>query len=390
MFNFKTIKDIDVKGKRALVRVDYNVPVSDDGNIQDTTRIDASLDTIKYLRDHGAITILLSHRGRPKAQHKAELSLNIVARYLEKKLETPIHFFNKRPPALKNGDIALMENIRFEEGEEKNDPLFAKEISLLGDFFVQDAFATAHRAHASTVGIARYIPAVSGLLMEKELTNLKTILEAPEHPLTALVGGAKIASKIDLLKNLVKKTDNLVLGGGMANTFLFATGHDMKASLFETEMKETALEIIKEAKENNCEIILPKDVVASKEFKANAEHVTRDSDALQTGEMALDIGIKSIEEIKNTLKNSKSVVWNGPLGAFELEPFDHATNELATFVANGTKKGLFKSIAGGGDTVSALNKADAAKDFSYISTGGGAFLEWLEGKILPGIEILSQ
>ena len=387
--NFKTIKDIDLKGKVALVRVDYNVPVSDDGIIQDTTRIDASLPTIKYLQDHGAKIILLSHRGRPKAKRQASLSLKIVADYLSDQLDKSVKFFLKAPIALQEGDVALHENIRFEEGEE-NDESLAIELSKMGDIFVQDAFATAHRAHASTVGVTRFLPSYAGLLMEKELISLNQILESPERPLTALVGGAKIASKIDLLKNLVKKTDYLVLGGGMANTFLYAQGYDMKASLFEMEMKQTALSILEEAEKNNCQVILPKDLIVAKEFKANASHKTKSIDALETGDMALDIGQTSIENVKEIINKSKSVVWNGPLGAFEIEPFDNGTNQLAKYVANKTRNNEIQSIAGGGDTVSALNKAKSANDFTYISTAGGAFLEWLEGKELPGIKAIEN
>lgn len=384
---FKTLDTYPLEDRYVVVRGDLNMPIKD-GVITDDTRLKALLPTLKKLQEKGAKTILLSHLGRPKGEATPELSLKPIAKALEDALGTPIQFFEQKRPDLKKGEIALRENVRFDPREEKNDPEFAKELSQLGDIFVQDAFATSHRAHASTEGIAHHIPAVAGLLVEKELTNLEECLEKPERPVIALVGGAKISTKIDLLMNLVKKVDYLVLGGGMANTFLYAEGRDMKGSLCEKDMKQTCLDILKTAEDNDCHLILPTDVVVSPEFAEHAPSRTVHVDDLHEEDMALDIGPESIQGIIDYISKSKTLIWNGPLGAFEIEPFDHATNELAKYVASHTKSGYLRSVAGGGDTVAALNKVNATKDMSYVSTAGGAFLEWMEGKALPGIEIL--
>ncbi len=385
--SFKTLETYPLEDKYVVVRGDLNMPIKD-GVITDDTRLKALLPTLKILKEKGAKIILLSHLGRPKGMVNPDLSLKPIAHALEKEIASTVHFFDKERPVLEKGEIALRENVRFDPREEKNDPEFAKELSTLGDIFVQDAFATSHRAHASTVGIANYIPAVAGLLVEKELKNLELCLEKPERPVIALIGGAKISTKIDLLMNLVQKVNYLVLGGGMANTFLYAEGYDMKASLCEIDMKDTCLEIIKQAWTHECHIVLPTDVVVAPEFAANAPSRTVSVDNLQTEDMALDIGPQTTQAIINYISKSKTLIWNGPLGAFEIEPFDLATNELAKYVALHTKSKQLNSVAGGGDTVAALNKVNATKDMSYVSTAGGAFLEWMEGKPLPGIEIL--
>lgn len=385
--SFKTLETYPLEDKYVVVRGDLNMPIKD-GVITDDTRLKALLPTLKMLKEKGAKIILLSHLGRPKGMVNPDLSLKPIAHALEKEIASTVHFFDKERPVLEKGEIALRENVRFDPREEKNDPEFAKELSTLGDIFVQDAFATSHRAHASTVGIADYIPAVAGLLVEKELKNLEACLEKPERPVIALIGGAKISTKIDLLMNLVQKVNYLVLGGGMANTFLYAEGYDMKASLCEIDMKDTCLEIIKQAWTHECHIVLPTDVVVAPEFAANAPSRTVSVDNLQTEDMALDIGPQTTQAIINYISKSKTLIWNGPLGAFEIEPFDLATNELAKYVALHTKSKQLNSVAGGGDTVAALNKVNATKDMSYVSTAGGAFLEWMEGKPLPGIEIL--
>lgn len=387
MMSFKTLETYPLEDKYVVVRGDLNMPIKD-GVITDDTRLKALLPTLKMLKEKGAKIILLSHLGRPKGMVNPDLSLKPIAHALEKEIASTVHFFDKERPVLEKGEIALRENVRFDPREEKNDPEFAKELSTLGDIFVQDAFATSHRAHASTVGIADYIPAVAGLLVEKELKNLEACLEKPERPVIALIGGAKISTKIDLLMNLVQKVNYLVLGGGMANTFLYAEGYDMKASLCEIDMKDTCLEIIKQAWTHECHIVLPTDVVVAPEFAANAPSRTVSVDNLQTEDMALDIGPQTTQAIINYISKSKTLIWNGPLGAFEIEPFDLATNELAKYVALHTKSKQLNSVAGGGDTVAALNKVNATKDMSYVSTAGGAFLEWMEGKPLPGIEIL--
>ncbi len=396
--DFNTLHDMDLNGKIVLLRADLNVPVDADKNITDTTRIDRLKPTIDLLAAKGAKTLILSHFGRPKGEHNSEFSLAFLPPALQKQWGVEVQFAEDciDIPAqnvaanLKNGQFGLLENLRFHKGEEANDHEFAQKLAALGDLFVNDAFSAAHRAHASTEALAHLLPCAAGLLMEAELTALQDALEAPDHPVIALVGGAKISSKLDVLGNLIKKVDMLILGGGMANTFLYAQGHDLKASLCEKDMADTARDIMAQAKTHNCEIILPIDGVAAEKFAANAPHTTCGNDAIPDGTMVLDIGAGTIEMLKGKISTAKTLLWNGPMGAFELTPFDNGTVQLARFAAECTKNGTLKSVAGGGDTVAALEQANAAKDFTYISTAGGAFLEWLEGKTLPGVAALSQ
>jgi len=376
MTAFKTLDDIDVKGKRCLVRVDINVPMAD-GVVTDTTRIERVAPTITEISDKGGKVILLAHFGRPKGQVVPEMSLAPVAPACEK-------VFGK-PAAMQDGDIALLENTRFHPGEEANDPDFAKAIASMGDIFVADAFSASHRAHATTVGLASHLPTVAGRTMQAEVEALEAALASPKRPVVAVVGGAKVSSKIDLLENLVSRVDSLVIGGGMANTFLAAQGVDVGKSLCEHDLAPTALKIFAAAKKENCEIILPTDVVVSKEFAANADSEVVDAGSVPSNTMILDAGPDAVARVGMAIDQAKTLVWNGPLGAFEITPFDKATVAAAQHAAKATKDGKIMSVAGGGDTVSALNHAGAAKDFSYVSTAGGAFLEWLEGKALPGV-----
>lgn len=403
MVDFKRLEDADVQHKWVLVRVDFNVPCNDDGSIADDTRMQAALPTIKYLQKHGAKTILLSHFGRPGGAVNPEMSMAKLAPHLAKLLSTPVAFASDcvGAPAqdltqsMGEGDVVLLENTRFHKGEthkpdgEKGyDPAFAKALADLGDIFVHDAFSVAHRAQASTTGIADYLPAYAGLAMERELDHISQALDVPKRPVLGIVGGAKVSTKIDLLKNLVGRLDRLAIGGGMANTFLAALGYSVGKSLCEFDLKETALQIMDNAKASGCEIILPKDVVCAKDFKAHAPHRVACLDDVQDDEMILDAGPDTVNAIAEAIDASTTLIWNGPLGAFELVPFDTATVEAAQYAAKCTKAGTLISVAGGGDTVSALKHAHAADDFTFISTAGGAFLEWMEGKPLPGIQIL--
>lgn len=396
--DFNTLDNMDVNGKIVLLRGDLNVPTDDNHNVTDTTRIDRLKPTIDALREKGAKILVLSHFGRPKGQRKDEYSLSFLPPVLAKQWGADVAFADDciGAPAqdladsLENGQIGLLENLRFHAGEEQNDREFAQKLAALGDLYVNDAFSTAHRAHASTEALTEFLPTAAGRLMEAELTALQDALEAPERPVAALVGGAKISTKLDVLGNLIKKVDMLVLGGGMANTLLYAKGHDMKASLCEKDMADTAREIIAQAASANCEIVLPIDGIAAAKFEANAPHQTCGNDDIPDGHMVLDIGPQTIEMLKEKLAGTKTLLWNGPMGAFEIAPFDNGTVELAKFAATQTKSGALKSVAGGGDTVAALEKAGVADDFSYISTAGGAFLEWLEGKTLPGVAALSR
>ena len=395
MTAFKTLDDIDVKGKRCLVRVDINVPMAD-GAVTDTTRIERVAPTITEISDKGGKVILLAHFGRPKGQVVPEMSLAPVAPACEKVFGKPVAMVGANGPqevmeklsTMQDGDIALLENTRFHPGEEANDPDFAKAIASMGDIFVADAFSASHRAHATTVGLASYLPTVAGRTMQAEVEALEAALANPERPVVAVVGGAKVSSKIDLLENLVSRVDSLVIGGGMANTFLAAQGIDVGKSLCEHDLAPTALKIFAAAEKENCEIILPSDVVVSKEFAANAENEVVDAGSVPSNTMILDAGPDAVARVGVAIDQAKTLVWNGPLGAFEITPFDKATVAAAQHAAKATKEGKIMSVAGGGDTVSALNHAGAAKDFSYVSTAGGAFLEWLEGKALPGVEIL--
>ncbi|PFG63588.1 phosphoglycerate kinase [Thioclava sp. ES.031] len=394
---WKTLDEVDLDGKVVLVRVDINVPV-ENGKVTDATRIEKIVPTVTDILSKGGKPVLLAHFGRPKGQVVPEMSLEPLVPALEKALGFPVKFAKdcvggpakEAVGALQKGEVLLLENTRFHAGEEKNDPMLAAEMGALGEVYVNDAFSAAHRAHASTEGIAKILPAAAGRLMEAELKALDAALGDPERPVTAVVGGAKVSTKLDLLGNLVAKVDHLIIGGGMANTFLVAQGIDVGKSLAERDMAGTAQEIMEKAKHAGCKIHLPVDVVVAREFKAGAENETVANDACPADAMILDAGPKSVEEIGSVFENSRTLIWNGPLGAFEIAPFDAATNAAAAKAAELTRDEKLISVAGGGDTVAALNKADAAKDFSYISTAGGAFLEWMEGKVLPGVAALDQ
>ncbi|MBB3541560.1 MULTISPECIES: phosphoglycerate kinase [unclassified Rhizobium] len=398
MPSFKTLDDLnDIAGKRVLVRVDLNVPVKD-GKVTDTTRIERVAPTILELSKKGAKVILLAHFGRPKDGPSPDLSLSLIAPSVEEVLDHSVStaddcigaVASDAVAAMKNGDILLMENTRFHKGEEKNDPDFVKALAAQGDIYVNDAFSAAHRAHASTEGLAHHLPAHAGRTMQAELEALETGLGNPARPVVAIVGGAKVSTKIDLLMNLVKRVDALVIGGGMANTFIAARGTNVGKSLCEHDLADTAKQIMIEAATAGCAIILPEDGVVAREFKANAANETVAIDAIPSDAMVLDVGPKSVEAIKAWIERANTLVWNGPLGAFEIEPFDKATVAAAKFAAERTKAGKLTSVAGGGDTVSALNHAGVADDFSYVSTAGGAFLEWMEGKVLPGVAVLNK
>jgi phosphoglycerate kinase len=396
MPSFKTLDDLsDIAGQRVLLRVDLNVPVTN-GEVSDTTRIERVAPTILELSQKGAKVILLAHFGRPKDGPSAEFSLSQIVPAVEKVLGRPVKFGSDCIGAaaadavagLKNGDILLLENTRFYKAEEKNDPEFIKALAANGDIYVNDAFSAAHRAHASTEGLARHLPAHAGRTMQAELEALEKGLGNPARPVVAIVGGAKVSSKIDLLMNLVKKVDALVIGGGMANTFIAARGVNVGKSLCEHELAATAKQIMIEAATAGCAIVLPEDGVVAREFKAGAESEVVAIDAIPEDAMVLDIGPKSVENVNAWISRAATLVWNGPLGAFEIAPFDAATVSAAKHAAACTKAGTLISVAGGGDTVSALNHAGVADDFTYVSTAGGAFLEWMEGKILPGVAVL--
>ena len=394
MTAFRTLDQADVKGKRVLVRVDLNVPM-ENGRVTDATRIERVVPTIRAIAEKGGKVILLAHFGRPKGRDRKD-SLRPVAEALSQHLGRPVVFAEdcigetaaKAVKALSEGDVALLENTRFHAGEEKNDPAFVRDLAKLGDLYVNDAFSAAHRAHASTEGLARVLPAYAGLSMQAELEALTKGLETPARPLVAVVGGAKVSTKIDLLENLVGKVDALVIGGGMANTFIHSTGLEIGKSLAEKNLAETALRIIDRARETGCAIILPIDAVCAYEFKAGAENLTYGIDAIPADRMILDVGSQSVERIQAAINDAATLVWNGPLGAFEIAPFDQGTVAAARHAAERTKAGRLVSVAGGGDTVAALNHAGVADSFTYVSTAGGAFLEWLEGKSLPGVEAL--
>jgi phosphoglycerate kinase len=394
MSTFKTLDDVDVKGKRVLTRVDLNVPM-DNGRVTDATRIERVLPTIREIADKGGKVILLAHFGRPKGRDPKE-SLKPVAAALSEHLGKPVAFADDcvgAPAAdaiagLANGDVLLLENTRFHPEEEKNDKTFVAELAKSGDIYVNDAFSAAHRAHASTEGLAHVLPAYAGRSMQAELDALSKGLDSPARPVVAIVGGAKVSSKIDLLENLVTKVDSLVIGGGMANTFLHATGTEIGKSLAEKDLADTARKIMQKAREAKCAIILPVDGVGAKEFKANAESETYGVDNIPLDVMILDVGAGSIDRVRAAIDDAKTLVWNGPLGAFEIAPFDKGTVAAAQHAAERTKQGKLVSVAGGGDTVAALNHAGVAEDFTYVSTAGGAFLEWLEGKPLPGVNAL--
>jgi len=395
MSQFKTLSDYDVAGKRVILRADLNVPMKD-GVVTDSSRIDRTLPTITELLEKGARVVLITHWGRPNGERVAEMTLKPVAQALAAQLDKDVKFADdcigdaaiSVVNALADGEICVLENLRYYKEETDNDVEFAKKLALLGDIYVNDAFSCAHRAHASTEGLARLLPAAAGRLMQAELEALSNALEAPKRPLAALIGGAKVSSKLDVLENLSKKVDMLIIGGGMANTFLHAQGINVGKSLCEHDLAETALKILKTAEEAGCKIVLPVDGVVAKEFGANVENRTAAIADIADDEMMLDVGAASVADVKKHLAECKTIVWNGPMGAFEIAPFDAGTNGAAQAAAELTKTGSLVSVAGGGDTVAALDHAGVKEDFTYISTAGGAFLEWLEGKELPGVEVL--
>jgi phosphoglycerate kinase len=392
---FKSLAQADVSGKRVLLRADLNVPMKD-GQVTDATRIERLVPSIKALTAKGAKVVVLSHFDRPKGKRVPSMSLAPLAPVLGKLLGQDVAFADdcigdaakKVVDALKPGQVALLENLRYHAGEEGNDPAFVKELASLGDVYVNDAFSAAHRAHASTEGLAHMLPAYAGLQMQAELEALTAALEHPKKPVMAIVGGAKISTKLDVLNHLTGKVDMLVIGGGMANTFLNAQGIDVGKSLCERDLADTAREILKNAKANGCEILLPTDAVVADAFKAGADSAVCDIKAVPADRMILDIGPASVKALEAKLAACKTLLWNGPLGAFEIKPFDTATMAIAAKAAELTKAGQLISVAGGGDTVAALNAAGVAQQLSYVSTAGGAFLEWMEGKELPGVKAL--
>ncbi|MEX0287423.1 MAG: phosphoglycerate kinase [Paracoccaceae bacterium] len=394
---WKTLDQMELSGKRVLVRVDINVPV-ENGVVTDDTRIQRIVPTVTDILKAGGRPILLAHFGRPKGQVVPDMSLRPLQPALEAAFGAPVLFCaDCRGPAAEAavesaeaGGVVLLENTRFYAGEEKNDADFAAELAALGDVYCNDAFSAAHRAHSSTEALARLLPACAGRLMQAELSALEAALGSPNRPVVAVVGGAKVSTKLDLLGNLVSKVDTLVIGGGMANTFLAAQGHDVGKSLCEHDMADTAREILAKADSAGCTILLPSDVVVAAEFKANAANQVVAADACPADQMILDAGPESVEAITAAFSAARTLIWNGPLGAFEIEPFDTATNAAAKAAGEQTTAGTLVSVAGGGDTVAALNKAGAAEAFTYISTAGGAFLEWMEGKTLPGVAALDQ
>lgn len=398
MAGFRRLEDVDVSGKRVMVRVDFNVPVQD-GEVSDDTRLRRALPTINNLVERGAKTILLSHFGRPGGQFVPEMSLGFLPPVLSKLLDGKrVDFADNcvgeaaeaAVAAMVDGDVLLLENTRFHAGETKNDPELASEMARFGDVFVADAFSVSHRAHVSSCGLASFMPACAGLAMERELDHLNAALGNPVRPVLAVVGGAKVSTKIDLLKNLVSRVDMLCVGGGMANTFLHALGYSVGKSLCEPDLSDTALQIMENAKAANCTVLLPEDVVVAREFAARAPHRHCMADEVAEDEMILDAGNKAVTALADAIDKAETVIWNGPLGAFELTPFDTATVEAARYCANATKAGDVVSVAGGGDTVAALKHAGVAGDFTFISTAGGAFLEWMEGKELPGVACLEK
>jgi phosphoglycerate kinase len=393
---FRTLDDLDVKGKRVLVRADLNVPVSD-GKVTDLTRIVRQAPTIRELAGKGAKVIILSHFDRPKGKVVPSMSLKVLVGPLSNALDRKIAFAEDcigpmaqaAVAALKDGEVLLLENTRFHKGEEDNDPAMAQQLAALGDIFVNDAFSAAHRAHASTEGIAHLLPNAAGRSMQAELTHLQKALGNPQRPLMAVVGGAKVSTKIALLENLVTRVESLVIGGAMANTFLAAQGIGVGKSLYEPDHLETARKVIHMAAGSGAALLLPSDVVVAKEFKPGAAHRTVAVGNIAADEMALDVGPESIKAFENRLLTTRTLVWNGPFGAFETVPFDRGTVTAAQAVAAATRAGQLLSVAGGGDTVAALAHAGVEQDFTYVSTAGGAFLEWLEGKSLSGVEALA-
>ncbi|GBQ19749.1 phosphoglycerate kinase [Gluconacetobacter sacchari DSM 12717] len=395
--SFKTLDALQPKGRKVLLRADLNVPVRD-GQITDLTRIERLAPTIRELADKGARVIVVSHFDRPKGQRVPSMSLEPIAAALAAALGHPVRFAEdcigpvaeQAVASLQDGDVLVLENTRFHPGEEKNDPDLSQALAALADDYVNDAFSAAHRAHASTEGVARFLPSFAGRLMEAELNALNIALENPVHPVGAIVGGAKISTKLDLIGNLLDKVDVLIIGGAMANTFLAAKGVAVGKSLQEADMHDTARAIMEQAASRNCQIVLPVDAVTATEFRADPPTKTVPVDAVPADAMILDAGPETVRLLTEKIVGLKTLVWNGPLGAFELHPFDTATNLVAAEVARRTQAGQLTSVAGGGDTVSALRHAGVADEMSYTSTAGGAFLEWLEGKTLPGIQALGE
>jgi phosphoglycerate kinase len=392
---FRTLSTADLKGKTTLVRVDFNVPM-EGGEVADDTRLRAALPTIQLLTNAGAKVVLLAHFDRPKGKRVPEMSLKPVVAPLAILVKKPVAWADDCIgseartviDAMKPGDVALLENLRYHAGEEKNDPTFAGELAKLGDIYVNDAFSAAHRAHASTEGVSKLLPAYPGLYMERELKALDAALGNPQRPVLGIVGGSKVSTKLDLLKNLVTKLDRLAIGGGMDNTFLFAQGHDVGASYCEKDLAETAREIIRLAGQNKCELLLSVDIVVAEVMAPNAPSRVRALGQVDEHERILDAGPETIARLKRAMAESRTLIWNGPLGVFEIPPFDKGTVEAAKEAARLAKEGKLIAVAGGGDTVSALNHAGVAGDLTFISTAGGAFLEWMEGKVLPGVEAL--
>jgi len=398
MSKLKTLDDVDVSAKRVLLRVDLNVPLEGE-NVRDATRIDRILPTVHELLKSNAAIIILSHMGRPKGAVVAAMSLRPVVPVLAEKIGKPVKFVEtnwcdgaavEAAQHMQPGDIIVLENTRFDAGEEANDPAFIKQLQGLGDIYVNDAFSTAHRAHASTEGLAHVLPSAAGRAMEHELEALDRALGTPQHPVVAVIGGAKISSKLDLIGNLCSKVDVLIIGGAMANTFLAAQGFPVGKSLYEPDLLDTAREILKTASKKDTRLILPVDVVVAQDFKAHAPSRACPVAEVKKDEMILDIGPQSLKGLEEIFASAKTVVWNGPFGAFEMPPFDEGTNGAARMVAGFTNAGQLCSVAGGGDTVAALKNAGVAEDFTFVSTAGGAFLEWLEGKELPGVRILEK
>jgi phosphoglycerate kinase len=393
--SFRTLEAADLKGKRALVRVDFNVPMSD-GAVADDTRLRAALPTIKALRAGGARVVLLAHFDRPKGRRVDTMSLRPVVAPLAALAGAPVAFADdcvgaiaaSTVAAMADGDILLLENLRFHAGEEANDPDFAAELASNGDLYVNDAFSAAHRAHASTEGLARLLPSYAGEAMRRELEALEAALGNPNRPVLGIIGGSKVSTKLDLLKNLVQKLDALAIGGGMANTFLHAQGHDVAASFCEKDLADTARQIMDLAAGNNCDLLLPIDVVVAERMEPGAPSRTCGLDAIGANERILDAGPNTVARLVEAMDASKTLIWNGPLGVFEIPPFDAATTAAARHAATLTKAGTLTAVAGGGDTVAALHNAEAVDDFTFVSTAGGAFLEWMEGKSLPGVTAL--
>ena len=392
---FRDLGQANIKGQRVLVRVDFNVPM-EGGRISDDTRLRVALPTIRFLSTQGAKVVLIAHFDRPRGKRVAEMSLAPLVAPLSTLLDQPVYFADdcigpaaaKVVGALEDGGVAMLENLRFHAGEEKNDPAFIEALAANGDIYVNDAFSAAHRAHASTEGLARKLPAYPGLSMQRELEALDSALGNPQRPVIGIVGGSKVSTKLDLLKNLVTRLDKLAIGGGMANTFLYAQGHDVGASYCEKDLAETAREIIRLAGRNNCKLFLPLDIVVAERLGPGAAARVRGLGEVDDDERILDAGPETVARLKRAMENSKTLVWNGPLGVFEVPPFDTATVDCARHAADLVEAGKLVAVAGGGDTVAALNHARVVDRFSFVSTAGGAFLEWMEGKELPGVKAL--